>query len=136
MLDPQAGASITQSLSGASVVLGIKEIPAPTLEPETTYAFFSHTHKGQAYNLPLLQSMLDTPASRFIDWELLTGEDGVRTTAFGWLAGFSGMSDGLSLFATKALASLGCATPFLTLPRPFMIPDIEGLKAEDRKSVV
>ncbi|KAK4705519.1 alpha-aminoadipic semialdehyde synthase, partial [Phenoliferia sp. Uapishka_3] len=129
----KAGATITSSLSPASLVLGIKEIPAETLEPGTTYASFSHTHKGQEYNLPLLQRQLDTPSSRFIDWELLTDDNSVRTTAFGFLAGFSGMSDGLSLFGTKALASQGCATPFLTLPRPFMIPDVDRLKAELRR---
>ncbi|KAL8291280.1 hypothetical protein RQP46_002258 [Phenoliferia psychrophenolica] len=126
----KAGASITRSLSEASLIMGIKEIPAAALEGQKSYAFFSHTHKGQPYNLPLLQAMLDTSSSRFIDYELLTDSLGVRTTAFGWLAGFSGMSDGLSLFATKALASHGAATAFLTLPRPFMVEDIASLKRE------
>ncbi|KAM0745747.1 hypothetical protein T439DRAFT_318945 [Meredithblackwellia eburnea MCA 4105] len=124
----KAGAHITSDLSDAKIILGIKEIPASTLTPDKTYAFFSHTHKGQAYNLGLLQTMLDTRSSRFIDWELLTDDTGVRTTAFGWLAGFSGMSDGLSQLGTKILGTLGVATPFLELARPYMVKDVANVK--------
>lgn len=110
----------------ANVVLGIKEVPIADLTANTTYAFFSHTHKGQTYNLPLLSAMLAS-GSRFIDWELLTDEQGNRTTAFGWQAGFAGMADGLTQIATKALAR-GFATPLLTLPRPYMTPSVADLK--------
>jgi alpha-aminoadipic semialdehyde synthase len=65
---------------------------------------FSHTAKGQEYNIPLLSRFLiggdvyadpklsdDKPlpqlAARLIDHELLTGTDGKRTVAFGWHAG-------------------------------------------------
>lgn len=113
-------------MEDADIILGIKEVPKEELAPSKTYAFFSHTHKGQPYNLPLLSSMLAS-GSRYIDWELVTDESGARSTAFGHLAGLSGMSDGLSLFATKALAQRGAATPFILLPRPFMVPDVKTL---------
>lgn len=79
--------------------------------------------------------MLESQA-RFVDWELLTAPstagDGKttfeRTTAFGYLAGFSGMSDALSLLGIKLLASSGRATPLLSLSRPFRYPTIEVLK--------
>lgn len=79
--------------------------------------------------------MLESQA-RFVDWELLTApsttEDGKttfeRTTAFGYLAGFSGMSDALSLLGIKLLASSGRATPLLSLSRPFRYPTIKVLK--------
>lgn len=56
---------------------------------------FSHTIKGQHYNMGLLARFLKTPAyndrgdliPRLIDYELITGEDGKRTVAFGWYAG-------------------------------------------------
>lgn len=65
---------------------------------------FSHTIKGQEYNVPLLSRFLaggDKYAdpqltgdgsllrleARLIDYELLTGADGKRTVAFGWHAG-------------------------------------------------
>lgn len=67
---------------------------------------FSHTHKGQEYNTPLLSRFLHGSDSRtatpdashllpsLIDWELLTDANGKRTVGFGWYAG--GM---LNLFA-------------------------------------
>jgi len=57
---------------------------------------FSHTHKGQAYNTPLLSRFVaPTGASesvkthypRLIDYELLTDDEGRRTVGFGWYAG-------------------------------------------------
>jgi alpha-aminoadipic semialdehyde synthase len=48
---------------------------------------FSHTVKGQPYNMPLLSRFLGPKDSaRLIDYELLT-EDGVRSVGFGWFAG-------------------------------------------------
>ena len=55
---------------------------------------FSHTHKGQEYNMELLSRFLAGPESTdartlptLIDWELLTDEAGKRTVGFGWYAG-------------------------------------------------
>lgn len=132
----QAGADLTSCLNPTSceLILGIKEIPFERLieSPTTTYAFFGHIHKGQSNNLPLLRSMISSH-SRFIDYELLTcSTTGTRTTAFGFLAGVVGMSDGLSQFSLKALAQ-GSPTPFLHLPRPFMMKDGEELRKELRK---
>ena len=52
-----AGATITPDLSTASLVVGVKEIPCNELLSgrDRTYAFFSHTYKGQAHNRPLLK---------------------------------------------------------------------------------
>lgn len=55
---------------------------------------FSHTHKGQHYNMELLSKFLhartDAVGSvhpRLIDYELLTDDKGARTVGFGWFAG-------------------------------------------------
>lgn len=53
---------------------------------------FSHTIKGQLYNMELLSKFLASdsgakPPARLIDFELLTSEDGKRTVGFGWYAG-------------------------------------------------
>jgi alpha-aminoadipic semialdehyde synthase len=65
---------------------------------------FSHTAKGQEYNMPLLSRFLSGGGryadpklsgdeslpqlmARLVDYELLTGTDGKRTVAFGWHAG-------------------------------------------------
>ena len=53
---------------------------------------FSHTTKGQPYNMELLSRFLSQDPqrglpSRLIDYELLTAPNGKRTVAFGWFAG-------------------------------------------------
>ena len=83
-------------------MLGIKEtplsevlndpVPAPgsATHVPRTHLMFSHTIKGQMYNMELLAKfMADEPAPlpRLVDYELLTGEDGKRTVGFGWFAG-------------------------------------------------
>jgi len=89
-------------------VLGIKEtpldelvtspIPLPGLGSRSsvprTHLMFSHTTKGQPYNMELLSRFLssrpqETPSlqPRLIDYELLVGDDGKRTVGFGWFAG-------------------------------------------------
>jgi len=40
------------------VILGVKSVPIDLLEPYKTYAFFSHTIKGQEANMPLLDAIL------------------------------------------------------------------------------
>jgi alpha-aminoadipic semialdehyde synthase len=54
-----AGAIVQEDLSPADVILGIKEVPVKDLIPGKTYVYFSHTHKGQEYNMPMLQDILD-----------------------------------------------------------------------------
>jgi len=54
---------------------------------------FSHTAKGQLYNMPLLSRFTEASGfgagstARLIDYELLVGSDGKRTVGFGWFAG-------------------------------------------------
>ncbi|KAG0178729.1 hypothetical protein DFQ29_003061 [Apophysomyces sp. BC1021] len=55
----KAGATVTEDLSAADVILGIKEVPEASLIPGKTYLFFSHTHKGNKKNMPMLKSILD-----------------------------------------------------------------------------
>ena len=52
------GAILTQDLSAADIIVGVKEVPVPHLLPNKTYLFFSHTHKGQPHNMPLLNAVL------------------------------------------------------------------------------
>lgn len=54
-----AGAIVQEDLSPADVILGIKEVSVQDLIPGKTYVYFSHTHKGQVYNMPMLQDILD-----------------------------------------------------------------------------
>jgi alpha-aminoadipic semialdehyde synthase len=101
----QAGAKLHPTLEPAHIVVGIKETPlnelvtspvsAPGLRSgpsiPRTHLMFSHTTKGQPYNMELLSRFLGSQGNpslpRLIDYELLVGEDGKRTVGFGWFAG-------------------------------------------------
>lgn len=54
-----AGAVITEDLSPASLIIGVKAVPINVLLADKTYAFFSHTIKAQPANMPLLDAMLE-----------------------------------------------------------------------------
>ena len=53
------GAKVTTDISSSDLVFGVKEMPIDYFEENKTYVFFSHTIKGQEYNMPLLQNMID-----------------------------------------------------------------------------
>jgi alpha-aminoadipic semialdehyde synthase len=148
----QAGAEIVPRLDplACDVIAGVKEPVASTLplsgtstrRPAAHLGFF-HCHKGQAYNFPLVQTLLESSkqcGTRFIDYELLTdaptkdanGNEtgGKRTVGFGFLAGYSGMADGLAQLGTKLLAAKGAATPFLSLERPVQAGTVDKMRQE------
>ena len=102
----KAGAQVHKTLEPAHIVLGIKETPidqvltTPVISPRTskpvprTHLMFSHTIKGQPYNMQLLSKFLAAPSlsdphllPRLIDYELLMDDAGKRTVGFGWFAG-------------------------------------------------
>lgn len=81
---------------------------------------FSHTAKGQSYNMPLLSKFTHSQqgnansnaGARLIDYELLTDLNGKRTVAFGWYAGAAGVPEALSALAHDHL-EIGVSSPFL-----------------------
>ncbi|KAI0268740.1 Saccharopine dehydrogenase-domain-containing protein [Gloeopeniophorella convolvens] len=156
----RAGAEVHPTLEPAHLVLGIKETPleslitSPVRSPASnervprTHMMFSHTVKGQEYNMSLLSRFLsggDRYASpeltggesapgleaRLIDYELLTGEDGKRTVAFGWHAGVAGTLEALAAMAHKHLEQ-GIASAFLYTPRPHTSPYLDSHRAQLR----
>ncbi|KAF9236788.1 Saccharopine dehydrogenase-domain-containing protein [Melanogaster broomeanus] len=144
----KAGARIHSTLEPAHIVLGIKETPlnelvtSPLVPPwatgsgslvPRTHLMFSHTTKGQPYNMELLSRFLRQDpqrhlSPRLIDYELLTGRDGKRTVAFGWFAGVAGALESLSALAHAHL-ELGVASPFLHTPRPHTHASLPSLRA-------
>ena len=52
------GFTITDDVSDADVMIGVKEVPTEDLIPSKKYFFFSHTIKKQPYNRKLLLAML------------------------------------------------------------------------------
>ena len=109
-----AGAKVVDKLTDAGLIVGVKEPPLETIEPKV-YMFFSHTIKGQPYNMPLLQRFMDKGAT-LIDYELIKDEQGNRLIAFGRFAGVAGMNDALWALGQK-LEARGITGP-LCLFRP------------------
>ena len=105
-----AGAEIDEGLESCRVVLGIKEIPGELLRAGKTYLYFSHTTKGQPYNMPLLRRVLEL-GSTLVDYEHIVDERGRRLIFFGRYAGHAGMIDALWALGRRYAAE-GLQTPF------------------------
>ena len=90
----QVGSRIDDDLSSCDIILAVKEIPPSLLLPDKIYLFFSHTIKGQSFNMPMLQQLVNLK-STLIDYECITDENGKRLVFFGRFAGLAGMLDGL-----------------------------------------
>ncbi len=108
-----AGAELVDDIDAADVILGVKEIPVDQVADDKTYLFFSHTMKGQPYNMPLLRRILDRGCT-LLDYELVTNDAGMRTIAFGRHAGLAGAIDTLHALG-KRLARRGHVTPLADL---------------------
>lgn len=95
------GVKITEDLSSCSLVVGVKEIPIDFFQPERSYMFFSHTIKGQPYNMAMLKKMKEL-GNTLIDYERVVDEKGQRLVFFGTQAGQAGMIDTLCMFGQRA----------------------------------
>jgi len=95
-----AGATISDDFSPCKIIFGVKEIPADELIPNKTYMFFSHTIKGQKYNMPMLKKILDNNIT-LIDYELAKQDNGKRVVFFGAYAGYVGMINALWTFGKR-----------------------------------
>ena len=95
-----AGCQLTEDISDAQVLFGVKEVPAEHLIPNKTYFIFSHTIKKQPYNKGNFQAMAQKGIT-LIDYECLTDELGNRTVAFGYYAGIVGAYNGLRGYGLK-----------------------------------
>jgi saccharopine dehydrogenase (NAD+, L-lysine forming) len=122
----EAGAQITEDLSQAKVIFAVKEIPTRLIIPQKTYLFFSHTVKGQSYNMPLLQRMLETN-STLIDYERIADGDGRRLVFFGRFAGLAGMIDALYGLGQR-LRWHGYITPFIEVRPSYEYDDLDDAK--------
>jgi alanine dehydrogenase len=95
-----AGVPVEEYVGDCDLLLGVKEVPIHQLIPGKTYSFFSHTHKKQIYNQPLLRAVLDKHI-HLIDYEVLTNNMGQRVIAFGYFAGVVGAHNGLWAYGRR-----------------------------------
>ncbi len=121
-----AGAYIDEDLSKSSVVFAVKEVPTNFFEPGKTYVFFSHTIKGQSYNMPMLKKMMELKCN-LIDYEKITDEKGRRLVFFGRFAGLAGMIDTLWAFGQR-MKWKGINTPFSKIKQTIYYQDLNKTK--------
>ena len=125
------GAQIKEDLSECPVIFALKEIPLNVFQNEKTYLFFSHTIKGQKYNMPMLKKMMELRCS-LIEYEKITDEKGQRLIFFGPQAGQAGMIETLSALGKK-LDLEGIENPFMTVKQAYEYGSLVEAKEEIRK---
>ncbi|XP_020269569.1 alpha-aminoadipic semialdehyde synthase [Asparagus officinalis] len=121
------GCEISDDLSECGLILGVKQPKLEMILPDRAYAFFSHTHKAQSENMPLLDKILSERVSLY-DYERIIGDDGRRLLAFGKFAGRAGFIDFLHGLGKRYL-HLGYSTPFLSLGASYMYTSLAAAKA-------
>ncbi|OXA93949.1 NAD(P)-dependent oxidoreductase [Flavobacterium hercynium] len=94
------GISITDDISGADVLFGVKEVPVDNLIPNKAYFFFSHTIKKQPYNQKLLKAILEKNIDLY-DHETIVDDQNRRLIGFGKYAGMVGVYNGIRAFGIK-----------------------------------
>jgi alanine dehydrogenase len=127
------GARIVDQLNDCDVILGVKEVPLDQLRRGKTYVFFSHTIKGQDYNMPLLNRLLELQCD-LIDYERIVDEQSRRLVFFGYHAGLAGMIDSLWALGQR-LAIEGRDTALARLKPAHQYDDLDDALAHLRASV-
>ncbi len=94
------GFEVSDDVSDADVMIGVKEVPIEFLIPNKKYFFFSHTIKKQPYNRKLLQAILDKKIELF-DHETIVNKEGFRIIGFGYYAGVVGAYNGIRTYGLK-----------------------------------
>jgi alpha-aminoadipic semialdehyde synthase len=128
----KAGAVISEDLSSTDVIFGLKEIFSSRILPDKAYLFFSHTHKGQIKNRPMLKKLVESK-STLIDYELITNSKNERLiTAFTYNAGYAGMVDSLWTLGIR-FNLLGIKNEFEAIPQAIEGQDLQSVKSTVRK---
>ncbi|RZC91557.1 hypothetical protein C5167_027620 [Papaver somniferum] len=121
------GCEISENLTECGLILGIEQTELEMILPNKAYALFSHTHKAEIENMPLLDKILAEKASLF-DYELIAGDHGKRLHGLGKFAGRAGVIDFLHGLGIRYL-SMGYSTPFLSLGASYMYTSLAAAKA-------
>ncbi len=118
------GAKLSEDLSRCDFIIGVKEIPLDALIPGKPHLFFSHTIKGQDYNMPLLQKILDEKIT-LLDYEKILDSKNKRLVFFGKFAGNAGMVDTLYGLGQRLKQHHGLDTPFLKIKQSYQYESVQ-----------
>lgn len=125
----EVGVEISEDISFADVIIGVKEVPLDCLLPNKTYLYFSHTIKGQPANMPALNDLLKKNI-RLIDYECIKEKEAQkgkkldRLVAFGRFAGLAGAIDFMQGFG-EFLLHKKFITPFMHTGYSYMFTSLE-----------
>jgi alanine dehydrogenase len=123
----ELGFEITDDVSDADVMIGVKEVPIENLIPNKKYFYFSHTIKKQPYNRDLLVAMLEKNIEMY-DHETIVRENNMRLIGFGRYAGLVGAYNGFR--------ALGLRDGLFKLPKVETLADLDAVKVELNKITI
>ena len=115
------GFEVSDNISDADVLIGVKEVPIEHLIPNKKYFFFSHTIKKQPYNRDLLKAILEKNIELY-DHETIVKQNNMRLIGFGRYAGLVGAYNGFR--------ALGLRDGLFKLPKVETLADLEAVKME------
>lgn len=121
------GAMIEENLYNVNTIFAVKEIPIDLLAADKTYIFFSHTIKGQSYNMTLLKRLMELKCN-LIDYERIVNEKNQRLIFFGAHAGYAGIVETLFAFAQK-MKLKGIDSPLAQIKQAYEYKSLEDAKA-------
>ena len=122
-----ANGSLVDDVRDCGVVLGIKEMPLGYFRRGGAYMMFSHTIKGQPYNMEMLRELVDKGCT-LLDYEIVTDDDGRRLIFFGRYAGLAGMIDTFWTLGRR-LDALGIRSAFSAISPAHAYADLGAAKA-------
>lgn len=122
-----AGAEINEDLTSADAIFAVKEIPVHLLKKGQTYLFFSHTIKGQPYNMGLLKKLMELECN-LIDYELIVDSQDKRLITFSRYAGMAGLIETLHAYGKK-MQLKGFTTPFAEVKQAYQYETLAEAKA-------
>lgn len=126
------GAKLQEDLARADLIMGVKEVPSSRLLEGKAYLFFSHTIKGQEYNMPMLRALMKKGCT-LLDYERIVDPDtGKRLVFFGIHAGLAGMIDSFWALGRR-LEQEGLSTPFSRVRQALAYRDLDEVRADFRK---
>lgn len=120
-------AIISENLSECKAIFAVKEIPIDLFETDKIYVFFSHTIKGQDYNMPMLKKMMEKKCT-LIDYERIVNEKNIRLIFFGKYAGIAGMIDTLWSFGQRLQSYHKISTPYSKIKKTYQYENLESIK--------
>jgi len=120
----KVGAELCDDLSGCDFIIGVKEIYQSDLIPGKPHLFFSHVIKGQDYNMPNLQHILDSKVT-LLDYEKIADENNRRLVFFGKFAGDAGMVDTLHGLGQRLKQQYQIDTPFLKIKQSYQYSSVQ-----------